>query len=196
MLSLQQEISLLTFVFFNQHKTTFMIFQLLVLICKYLKMKLCRNLVFIHCLYTRQNDINVFKSIWWHFRKIFRRLILCESSVHIILFLINYMCVEKILDIWSKSESLFPSKISQYHHNGFVSPLNYQGFLWRSSAPLARGKRRLNWGGLSDETWETEVLCHSRCGTIKIPPVSRPLPWFCILSPILWRLHISKPDLT
>ena len=39
--------------------------------------------------------------------------------------------------------------------------------------PLARGKRWLDWRGLSDETCETEALCHSRCGTIKIPPVSR-----------------------
>jgi hypothetical protein len=40
------------------------------------------------------------------------------------------------------------------------------------------------WGGPSDETGKTEVLCHSRCGAIKIPPCSKALsaehrPKFC-----------------
>lgn len=63
MLSLQKEISLLTHIVFNERKTKFMMFQRLATICKYSKMKYCRNLVFTHCLYTRQNDINVFKGI-------------------------------------------------------------------------------------------------------------------------------------
>jgi hypothetical protein len=36
--------------------------------------------------------------------------------------------------------------------------------------PLVYRNRRLNGGGPSDETGKTEVRCHSRCGTIKIPP--------------------------
>lgn len=52
-----------THIVFNERKTKFMMFQRLATICKYSKMKLCRNLVFTHCLYTRQNDINVFKGI-------------------------------------------------------------------------------------------------------------------------------------
>jgi hypothetical protein len=34
--------------------------------------------------------------------------------------------------------------------------------------PLASCKRRVN--------WKTGVLCHSRCGTIKIPPCSKAIP--------------------
>ena len=31
----------------------------------------------------------------------------------------------------------------------------------------------LNWGGPSDDTAKTEGPCHSRSGTIKIPPFSK-----------------------
>jgi hypothetical protein len=45
-------------------------------------------------------------------------------------------------------------------------------------------------GGHSDETGKTEVTCHSRCGTIKIPPCSKVLsaehrPKFCRPSPVM-----------
>ena len=41
--------------------------------------------------------------------------------------------------------------------------------------PLVCRKRRLNGGGPSDETAKTEVPCHNRCGTIKIPPYAKAL---------------------
>jgi hypothetical protein len=31
------------------------------------------------------------------------------------------------------------------------------------------------WDGSSDENGKTEALCHSRCGTIKIPPCPKAL---------------------
>jgi hypothetical protein len=45
-------------------------------------------------------------------------------------------------------------------------------------------------GGPSDETGKTEIPCHSRCGTIKIPPCSKALsaehrPKFCSPSPAI-----------
>jgi hypothetical protein len=56
--------------------------------------------------------------------------------------------------------------------------------------PHACHMRRLNGGGPSDETVKTEVLCHSRCGTIKIPPCSKALsaehrPKFCSPTPAM-----------
>jgi Fe-S-cluster containining protein len=39
-----------------------------------------------------------------------------------------------------------------------------------SQRPLACGKRPLIGEDDSDETGETETLCHGRCGTIKIAP--------------------------
>jgi hypothetical protein len=54
-----------------------------------------------------------------------------------------------------------------------------KGFLWipvrirvriDPPHPVVCRKRRLNGGGLSDETGKAEAPCHSRCGTIKIPP--------------------------
>ena len=42
-----------------------------------------------------------------------------------------------------------------------------------SSASLGCRNRQLYWVGPSEETAETEALCHSRCGTIKIPPRSK-----------------------
>jgi hypothetical protein len=47
-----------------------------------------------------------------------------------------------------------------------------------------------DWGGPSDETGKTEVSCHSRSGTIKIPPCSKALsaehmPKFCSPSPAM-----------
>jgi hypothetical protein len=58
----------------------------------------------------------------------------------------------------------------------------------RSSASPCMSKVATKWGGLSDETGKTEVLCHSRCGTIKIPLCSKALsaehrPKFCSPSP-------------
>jgi hypothetical protein len=43
------------------------------------------------------------------------------------------------------------------------------------SHPLMSRKRRLNGGGPSDKTGKTETPCHSRYGTIKIPPCSKAL---------------------
>jgi hypothetical protein len=66
--------------------------------------------------------------------------------------------------------------------------------------PHACRKRRLHdWGGPSDETGKTEVLCHSRCGTIKIPFCSKALsaehrPKFyspspaMVTSPCKWKI--------
>jgi hypothetical protein len=56
--------------------------------------------------------------------------------------------------------------------------------------PLVCRKKRLNRGGLSDETEKTEAPSHSRCGTIKIPPCSKALsaehkPKFCSPSPAM-----------
>ena len=50
--------------------------------------------------------------------------------------------------------------------------------------------RKSEWGGPSDETGKTEVPCHSRCGTIKIPPCSKALSAeqrhkFCSPSPAM-----------
>jgi hypothetical protein len=47
-----------------------------------------------------------------------------------------------------------------------------------------------DWGSPSDETGKTEVPCHSRCGTIKIPPCLKALsaehrPKFCSPSPAM-----------
>jgi hypothetical protein len=46
------------------------------------------------------------------------------------------------------------------------------------------------WNDPSDETGKAEVPCHSRCGTIKIPPCSKALsaelrPKFCSPSPAM-----------
>jgi hypothetical protein len=59
--------------------------------------------------------------------------------------------------------------------------------------PLACRKRRLNGAVLR----KTESLCHSRCGTIKIPPCSKALSSsiglnFAALHRQWWRLHISE----
>jgi hypothetical protein len=56
--------------------------------------------------------------------------------------------------------------------------------------PLACRKKRSNGGGPSDETEKTEAPCHSRCGTIKIPPCSETLSAehrtkFCSPSPAM-----------
>jgi hypothetical protein len=45
------------------------------------------------------------------------------------------------------------------------------------------------WGGPLDETGKSEAPCHSRCGTVNIPPCSKTLsaehrPRFCSPSPI------------
>jgi hypothetical protein len=50
--------------------------------------------------------------------------------------------------------------------------------------------RATNWGGPSDETEKNENPCHSRCGTIKIPPCSKALsaerrPKICSPSPAM-----------
>jgi hypothetical protein len=50
-----------------------------------------------------------------------------------------------------------------------------------------------DWGGPSDETGKTEVPCHSRCSSIKIPPSSRALcaeyrPKFCCPSPVMQEI--------
>jgi hypothetical protein len=67
--------------------------------------------------------------------------------------------------------------------------------------PLACRKRRLN---PLDETGETEVPCHSRCGTIKIPPCSKALsaehgPKFCSPSPAMvtspYKWNILERDI-
>ena len=42
-----------------------------------------------------------------------------------------------------------------------------------SSLTITWSERRFNQGGPSDETAKTEFPCHSRCGTIKIPPWSK-----------------------
>ena len=42
-----------------------------------------------------------------------------------------------------------------------------------SSVPLACQRKHIIWGGLLYETPKTEALCHSRYGTIKIPPCSK-----------------------
>jgi hypothetical protein len=52
-------------------------------------------------------------------------------------------------------------------------------------------------GGPSDETGKTEVLCHSRCGTIKIPPCSKALsaehrPKFCSPSHAMVAVSMKK----
>ena len=49
----------------------------------------------------------------------------------------------------------------------------------------------------SKETAKTEALCHSRRGTIKIPPRSNAVgakyrPNFGSTSPAMWRLHMSE----
>jgi hypothetical protein len=59
-----------------------------------------------------------------------------------------------------------------------------------SPNPLLCRKRQLIGGGLSGETGKTEASCHSRCGTIKIPPCSKALsaehrPKFCSSSPVM-----------
>jgi hypothetical protein len=56
-----------------------------------------------------------------------------------------------------------------------------------SPHPLVCRKRRLQeWGGPSDKTGKTEAPCHSRCGTIKIPPCSKALrSKFCSPSPVI-----------
>jgi hypothetical protein len=65
--------------------------------------------------------------------------------------------------------------------------------------PLVCRKRRLNGGDPSEETGKTEVPCHSRCCTIKIPPCSKALsiehrPKFCspspemVTSPCKWKV--------
>jgi hypothetical protein len=58
--------------------------------------------------------------------------------------------------------------------------------------PFVCRKRRLNGGGPSEETGKTEVPCHSRCVTIKIPPCSKALsaehrPKFSSPSPAMVR---------
>ena len=40
----------------------------------------------------------------------------------------------------------------------------------RSSVPFACCTGQHNWGCCLNESEKTEVLCHTRCGTIKIPP--------------------------
>jgi hypothetical protein len=56
--------------------------------------------------------------------------------------------------------------------------------------PLVCRKRRLNGAVLQMRPEKTEVPCHSRCGTIKIPPCSKALsaeqrPKFCSPSPAM-----------
>jgi hypothetical protein len=59
------------------------------------------------------------------------------------------------------------------------------------------------WGGPADETGKTEAPCHSRCGTIEIPPCSKALiaeqrPKFCSPSPVMvtspYRWNILEQD--
>jgi hypothetical protein len=61
------------------------------------------------------------------------------------------------------------------------------------------------WGGPSEETGKTEVPCHSRCGTIKIPPCSKALSAehgaeFCSPSPAMvtspYKWNILERDTT
>jgi hypothetical protein len=58
-------------------------------------------------------------------------------------------------------------------------------------------------GGPSDETWKTEVPCHSRCATIKMPPSLKALsaehrPKLCrpssamVTSPYKWQIHSAQ----
>jgi hypothetical protein len=59
-----------------------------------------------------------------------------------------------------------------------------------SSASPCVSLEATEWGGPSDETGKTEVPCHSRCGTIKIPPCSKALsakhrPKLCSPSPAM-----------
>jgi hypothetical protein len=41
------------------------------------------------------------------------------------------------------------------------------------STPFCVMYEATEWGSLSDETGKTEAPCHSRCGTIKVPPYSK-----------------------
>ena len=95
-------------------------------------------------------------------------------SYHIILDKLD-ACVLKRSSTYDQNfRVVFPLKIS-YNITPMASCLRLIPLKIRDTKnpPLARGKRWLDWRGLSDETWETEALCHSRCGTIKILPVSR-----------------------
>jgi hypothetical protein len=65
------------------------------------------------------------------------------------------------------------------HHNEFknvriVQPVRIRVRLDLPHPHVCR-KTQLVGGGPSDETGETEALCHSRCGTMKIPPCSKAL---------------------
>jgi hypothetical protein len=105
-------------------------------------------------------------------------------SIHISIFMqvLKYLAVENLGDLG------LPAKASMCRSlqcgNEATSSLAF------SQRPYPRTIQKTEWGGPSDETRKTEVPCHSRCGTIKIPSCSKTLsaehrPKFCSPSPAM-----------
>jgi hypothetical protein len=63
--------------------------------------------------------------------------------------------------------------IHQHHRQFAIYPVRIRV---RIDPPHPRvSYEATEWGSPSDETGKTEALCHSKCGTIKIPPSSKAL---------------------
>jgi hypothetical protein len=102
---------------------------------------------------------------------------------------------------FQKFKTLWSSKIKKKKAYTFNSNIATTLFIWHLSLYLSPGQNRSStspcvsqesteWDSPSDETGKTEAPCHSRCGTIKIPPCSEALsaehrPKFCSPSPVM-----------